>query len=92
LISTSRRPFSLRENYGKDILKTELLLSVPSIVHSHKPPLLAWLREYLQLEENQADPNCLELFARFLHPHFTSIGLEVLKLMDERLYDVGQED
>jgi len=80
------------ENYGKDILKTELLLSVPSIVHSHKPPLLAWLREYLQLEENQADPNCLELFARFLHPHFTSIGLEVLKLMDERLYDVGQED
>ncbi|XP_044313133.1 N(6)-adenine-specific methyltransferase METTL4 [Drosophila rhopaloa] len=80
-----------REDYGKDILNTDLLLSVPSIVHSHKPPLLSWLRDYLQLENDQKEPKCLELFARYLQPNFTSIGLEVLKLMDERLYDVGQE-
>ncbi|XP_043652633.1 N(6)-adenine-specific methyltransferase METTL4 [Drosophila teissieri] len=78
------------ENFGKDIEKTELLFSVPSIVHSHKPPLLSWLMEYLQLDKDQQEPNCLELFARYLHPHFTSIGLEVLKLMDERLYEVHQ--
>ncbi|XP_052840891.1 N(6)-adenine-specific methyltransferase METTL4 [Drosophila gunungcola] len=80
------------EDYAKDIQKTDLLLSVPSIVHSHKPPLLHWIRDHMQLEEDQKDPNCLELFARYLQPHFTSIGLEVLKLMDERLYEVGEED
>uniref|UniRef100_A0A6P4EXG7 Uncharacterized protein LOC108043548 n=1 Tax=Drosophila rhopaloa TaxID=1041015 RepID=A0A6P4EXG7_DRORH len=80
-----------REDYGKDILNTDLLLSVPSIVHSHKPPLLSWLRDYMQLEDDQMEPKCLELFARYLQPNFTSIGLEVLKLMDERLYEVGQE-
>ncbi|XP_017039682.1 N(6)-adenine-specific methyltransferase METTL4 [Drosophila ficusphila] len=77
-----------REDYGKDIQKTELLLSVPSIVHSHKPPLLSWLKDHVELDKDQEDPNCLELFARYLQPHFTSIGLEVLKLMDERLYEV----
>ncbi|KAH8247018.1 hypothetical protein KR032_006954, partial [Drosophila birchii] len=70
--------------YGEAIRNTEMLLSVPSIVHSHKPPLLDWLREHLQPKE----PNCLELFARYLQPQFTSVGLEVLKLMDERLYKI----
>ncbi|XP_055849361.1 uncharacterized protein LOC129914236 [Episyrphus balteatus] len=32
------------------------------------------------------NPKSLELFARYLQPDFTSIGLEVLKLMDSRLY------
>ncbi|XP_064554574.1 N(6)-adenine-specific methyltransferase METTL4 [Drosophila montana] len=73
--------------YATDLKQTELLLSVPSIVHSHKPPLLHWLRQYLKLERDQVEPNCLELFARYLQPQFTSIGLEVLKLMDDRLYD-----
>ncbi|XP_070062868.1 N(6)-adenine-specific methyltransferase METTL4 isoform X1 [Drosophila virilis] len=73
--------------YATDLTQTELLLSVPSIVHSHKPPLLDWMRQYLQLERDQVEPNCLELFARYLQPQFTSIGLEVLKLMDDRLYD-----
>ncbi|XP_017026828.2 N(6)-adenine-specific methyltransferase METTL4 [Drosophila kikkawai] len=76
------------ENYGEEIRNTEMLLSVPSIVHSHKPPLLDWLREHLHPNE----PNCLELFARYLQPHFTSVGLEVLKLMDERLYKVGKDE
>ncbi|XP_023172095.1 methyltransferase-like protein 4 [Drosophila hydei] len=73
--------------YATNLTQTELLLSVPSIVHSHKPPLLDWLRPHLQLEQDQVEPNCLELFARYLQPQFTSIGLEVLKLMDDRLYD-----
>ncbi|KAH8382144.1 hypothetical protein KR009_002066, partial [Drosophila setifemur] len=77
-------------DFGKEIRQTELLLSVPSIVHSHKPPLLDWLRKHLPLEPGQVEPNCLELFARYLHPQFTSIGLEVLKLMDERLYEVEE--
>ncbi|EDW25144.1 GL23007 [Drosophila persimilis] len=79
------------ENYGTDITKTEMILSIPSIVHSHKPPLLPWLRQHIKLDLNQAEPNCLELFARYLQPQFTSIGLEVLKLMDERLYEARTE-
>ncbi|XP_002072913.2 N(6)-adenine-specific methyltransferase METTL4 [Drosophila willistoni] len=72
--------------------QTELLLSVPSIVHSHKPPLLPWLRQHVQLPESQSHPECLELFARYLQPQCTSIGLEVLKLMDARLFDLQRED
>ncbi|KAH8289057.1 hypothetical protein KR054_008077 [Drosophila jambulina] len=75
------------EDYCVELRNTEMLLSVPSIVHSHKPPLLAWLREHLQSKE----PNCLELFARYLQPQFTSVGLEVLKLMDERLYELSTD-
>ncbi|ALC45669.1 CG14906 [Drosophila busckii] len=74
-------------SYCAELRQTQLLLSVPSIIHSHKPPLLCWLREHLKLAEQQLEPNCLELFARYLQPQFTSIGLEVLKLMDERLYN-----
>ncbi|XP_060649064.1 N(6)-adenine-specific methyltransferase METTL4 [Drosophila nasuta] len=74
-------------SYAEELKQTELLLSIPSIVHSHKPPLLEWLRSHLKLGEHQKEPNCLELFARYLQPNFTSIGLEVLKLMNERLYD-----
>ncbi|XP_037939781.1 N(6)-adenine-specific methyltransferase METTL4-like [Teleopsis dalmanni] len=68
-------------DFATSIRQVEMLFSVPSIIHSHKPPLYAWLGEYLQNE-----PKCLEIFARYLQPSFTSIGLEVLKLMDERLY------
>lgn len=63
------------------------LASIPSLIHSHKPPLTQWLKDYIYIE-----PDCqrhwrgLEIFARYLQPHFTSIGLEVLKLMDSRLY------
>lgn len=32
-------------------------------------------------------PKCLELFARYLLPDFTSIGLEVLKLQNLNLFD-----
>lgn len=73
--------------YASELKHAEIVLSVPSIVHSHKPPLLEWLLPHIQLAPGQRKPNCLELFARYLQPQFTSIGLEVFKLMDERLYN-----
>jgi N(6)-adenine-specific DNA methyltransferase len=33
------------------------------------------------------DPKCLEVFARNLNENFTSIGVEVLKLQNELLYE-----
>ncbi|XP_075166362.1 methyltransferase like 4 [Haematobia irritans] len=62
----------------------DFIASIPSIIHSHKPPLIDWLKEFLN---DPLDFKGLELFARYLQPQFTSIGLEVLKLMDERLYN-----
>ncbi|XP_055677850.1 N(6)-adenine-specific methyltransferase METTL4 isoform X2 [Lutzomyia longipalpis] len=62
---------ALEERIPKDLI----LFSVPSSIHSHKPPLLDVFKPYLPEE-----PKCLEIFARYLHPGFTSIGLEVLKL------------
>lgn len=75
-------------DYGENLQKTQILMNIPSIIHSHKPPLLEWLREHMVLEEGQKEPNCLELFARYLQPQFTSIGMEVLKLMNKEMYDV----
>ncbi|XP_067633770.1 N(6)-adenine-specific methyltransferase METTL4 [Eurosta solidaginis] len=69
------------QNFTDSLQQVKALVSVPSIVHSHKPPILPWLSEMLPEQ-----PNCLEIFARYLQPQFTSIGLEVLKLMDDRLY------
>ncbi|XP_072385204.1 N(6)-adenine-specific methyltransferase METTL4 isoform X1 [Diabrotica undecimpunctata] len=59
----------------------KLLLSVPSALHSHKPPLVDVLKEYLP--EN---PRCLEVFARYLLPNWTSYGNEVIKLQHESLF------
>uniref|UniRef100_A0A1I8M2H3 MT-A70 protein n=1 Tax=Musca domestica TaxID=7370 RepID=A0A1I8M2H3_MUSDO len=66
------------------IRNVEFMASVPSIIHSHKPPLVAWLQEFL---DDPVNFKGLEIFARYLQPQFTSIGLEVLKLMDKRLYN-----
>ncbi|GFW26541.1 n(6)-adenine-specific methyltransferase METTL4 [Trichonephila clavipes] len=59
------------------IVKTEIephkvILSVPSSIHSHKPPLPEILKPYIP-----EDANCLELFARYLLPKWTSVGNEV---------------
>ncbi|KAG8521109.1 Methyltransferase-like protein 4 [Galemys pyrenaicus] len=52
----------------------KLIVSVPCILHSHKPPLAEVLKDYIK-------PNgeYLELFARNLQPGWTSWGNEVLK-------------
>ncbi|XP_061392481.1 N(6)-adenine-specific methyltransferase METTL4-like [Musca vetustissima] len=66
------------------IKSIDFIASLPSIIHSHKPPLAMWLREFL---DDSVHFKGLEIFARYLQPQFTSIGLEVLKLMDKRLYN-----
>ncbi|GBP12314.1 Methyltransferase-like protein 4 [Eumeta japonica] len=70
------------------ITKVDFLISIPSIIHSHKPPLTDWLKTFLP---NNTNFKGLEIFARYLQPQFTSIGLEVLKLMDIRLYNMKQK-
>lgn len=65
------------------IKEIAMLISSPSIIHSHKPPLKSIFENILPKNSKS-----LEIFARYLQPDFTSIGLEVLKLMDLRLYDV----
>ncbi|XP_027798758.2 N(6)-adenine-specific methyltransferase METTL4 [Marmota flaviventris] len=52
----------------------KLIVSVPCILHSHKPPLAEVLKDYIK-----PDGKCLEMFARNLQPGWTSWGNEVLK-------------
>ncbi|CAN0137560.1 unnamed protein product [Lampetra planeri] len=59
----------------------KLLVSVPSILHSQKPPLLNVLRPFLAPSARR-----LELFARNLHPGCTSWGNQVLKYQHLRHY------
>lgn len=56
--------------------------SVPSGLHSHKPPVLELVKPFLVSE-----PQCLELFARSLVPGWTSFGLEVLRLQHGYLFE-----
>ncbi|XP_040826519.1 N(6)-adenine-specific methyltransferase METTL4 isoform X1 [Ochotona curzoniae] len=51
-----------------------VIVSVPCVLHSHKPPLAEVLKDYIK-----PDAQCLELFARNLQPGWTSWGNEVLK-------------
>nr|CAI5868802.1 unnamed protein product [Callosobruchus analis] len=59
----------------------KLIISIPSIIDSHKPPLVEILKPYLPEK-----PHCLELFARYLLPGWTSYGNEVLKLQHDSIY------
>uniref|UniRef100_A0A182NGS3 Methyltransferase-like protein 4 n=1 Tax=Anopheles dirus TaxID=7168 RepID=A0A182NGS3_9DIPT len=72
----------------KTFPRERFLYSVPSAMHSHKPPL------YDLFTSKFVPPgaNCLELFARSLHTGCTSYGMEVLKLQNKRLYELAMED
>ncbi|KAJ8385841.1 hypothetical protein AAFF_G00181970 [Aldrovandia affinis] len=61
----------------------QLIVSVPSVLHSHKPSLAEVLKEYLA-----PDAKCLELFARNLQPGWTSWGNEVIKFQHLSYFDV----
>ncbi|CAK1584331.1 unnamed protein product [Parnassius mnemosyne] len=69
------------------IPKEHLIISVPSALHSHKPPLLDVLQPYVIAE----DPQALELFARYLLPNTTSVGYEPLKWQHISLYESLEE-
>ncbi|XP_076281982.1 methyltransferase like 4 [Lasioglossum baleicum] len=77
---------SVLNNNKVNIPDGKLIISVPSAVHSHKPPITEVMKEYLPHE-----PKCLEIFARYLLPNWTSWGLEVLKFQHLSLYTVIEE-
>uniref|UniRef100_A0AAG5DV69 Methyltransferase-like protein 4 n=1 Tax=Anopheles atroparvus TaxID=41427 RepID=A0AAG5DV69_ANOAO len=73
---------------AKSFPTERFLYSVPSAIHSHKPPLYdLFTKKFLAL-----GATCLELFARSLHTGCTSYGMEVLKLQNKRLYELAMED
>ncbi|CAH2042228.1 unnamed protein product, partial [Iphiclides podalirius] len=67
---------------------TKQLISVPSALHSHKPPLLDVLGQYMESK----NPQTLELFARYLLPNTTSVGFEPLKWQHISLYESLDDD
>ncbi|XP_052868764.1 N(6)-adenine-specific methyltransferase METTL4 [Anopheles cruzii] len=69
--------------------RERFLYSIPCALHSHKPPLYALFETLKHVPRN---PNCLELFARSLHTGCTSVGMEVLKLQNKRLFRLATED
>ncbi|XP_077274480.1 methyltransferase like 4 [Temnothorax americanus] len=77
---------SALENDKVNIPDGKLMISIPSAVHSHKPPLTEIIKEYLP-----DDPKCLEIFARYLLPGWTSWGLEILKFQHLSLYEILDE-
>uniref|UniRef100_A0A224Z8B6 Transcriptional activator adenine specific dna methyltransferase n=1 Tax=Rhipicephalus zambeziensis TaxID=60191 RepID=A0A224Z8B6_9ACAR len=64
------------------IPRDKVFVSVPSCVHSHKPPLSELVRPFVK-----NGGACMEVFARYLVPGWTSVGNEVLKLQHESLYE-----
>ncbi|CAH0590405.1 unnamed protein product [Chrysodeixis includens] len=67
----------------KEVPDCQLVVSVPSALHSHKPPLLDILSPFVEVEKAQT----LELFARYLLPNTTSVGYEPLKWQHESLFE-----
>ncbi|KAL1270537.1 hypothetical protein QQF64_029553 [Cirrhinus molitorella] len=65
---------TVRSSAAEDLPEQRLLISVPSVLHSHKPSLSAVLKPYISRK-----PRCLELFARSLQCDWTSWGNEVIK-------------
>ncbi|KAL0869777.1 hypothetical protein ABMA27_006002 [Loxostege sticticalis] len=68
----------------KDIPEEKIIISVPSALHSHKPPLLDILKPFVHTD----NPEILELFARYLLPNTTSVGYEPLKWQHLSLYEL----
>ncbi|XP_037135863.1 N(6)-adenine-specific methyltransferase METTL4 isoform X1 [Syngnathus acus] len=61
-----------------------LIVSIPSILHSHKPSLAEVLKPYMK-----ADGECLELFARSLRAGWTSWGNEVLRFQHSSYFTLA---
>ena len=65
-------------------VKERVIVSVPSAIHSHKPPLDKIFRELNVIEENS---NCLEIFGRYLIPHWTTFGNQCLKFQNIKYFE-----
>ena len=59
--------------------KQRVIVSVPSAIHSHKPPLSQIFQELNVIQE---DSKCLEIFGRYLIPNWTTFGDQCLKFQD----------
>ncbi|XP_053198800.1 N(6)-adenine-specific methyltransferase METTL4-like [Scomber japonicus] len=78
---------SLSETSAAPVEDQRLIVSVPSALHSQKPSLSEVLKPYVG-----AEAKCLELFARNLHPGWTSWGNEVLKFQHTNYFTLTPAD
>lgn len=62
--------------------KEQLIVSTPSAINSHKPPLTQVLEHFF---DRRFASKC-ELFARYLLPEYTSYGNQVLKMNSLSLF------
>jgi N6-adenosine-specific RNA methylase IME4 len=58
-----------------------VILSVPSAIHSHKPPLIEVLKDC-----GLKTDSCLELFGRYLLPNFVTLGNQALLFQNDILF------
>ena len=75
---------AFQKEYESRLGKERIILSVPSGVHSHKPPLT---NIFTKLEITKEDSECLELFGRYLLPHWTTFGNQCLKLQNVKYFE-----
>ena len=61
-----------------------VIVSVPSAIHSHKPPLVKVFEELKIIDEHST---CLEIFGRYLTPHWTTFGNEAIKLQNIKYFN-----
>jgi hypothetical protein len=71
-----------RENNVK-LENDYVLVSTPSGIHSHKPPLWPLLRDFGLL---QTDDQCLEIFGRYLLPNTVTVGNQCLLFQDKDVF------
>jgi N6-adenosine-specific RNA methylase IME4 len=85
---SSTHPHPNIDEEHDDLKRTKVILSTPSSIHSHKPPLVDILDQYLP---GGSGSRKLEVFARYLVPGVTSFGNEVIKLQHSSLFvDTGE--
>jgi len=58
-----------------------VFVSIPSLVHSHKPPIFPLLQKQGFIFPEQKD-KCLEIFGRYLLPNCTTYGNQCLLFQD----------
>ncbi|CAD5211486.1 unnamed protein product [Bursaphelenchus okinawaensis] len=66
----------------RKILSSQVIISVPHISPSRKPPVAHILKEWLKWTKG------LELFGRYLLPDFLTVGDQVLKFQDGYYFEV----
>ena len=89
--SGHKLPFELLYIGGKqdiNIPQDMIICSVPSAFQSHKPPLTEVIKEVFQNKYTK----CLELFGRYLLPHWTTVGNECLKFQQKHFFTMVEND